>query len=211
MKMDAWVSWKHFQISTFSNFLIYKMKRIFKYFLNGFLIMAPITLTIYIIVAIIAWLDAMFDLGDLPFLGRIPGLGIAMVIVLLTAVGFLGSTFMVRPFLVITERIFGKVPIVSIIYSSLKDLFDAFVGDNQKFNCPVIVKMHDTPETFRMGFITQDTMASIQMDELVAVYFPDAYNISGELWFVKRDNVRYIDLPSSEVMKFVVSGGVAKL
>lgn len=187
------------------------MKRIFKYFLNGFLIMAPITLTIYIIVAIIAWLDAMFDLGDLPFLGRIPGLGIAMVIVLLTAVGFLGSTFMVRPFLVITERIFGKVPIVSIIYSSLKDLFDAFVGDNQKFNCPVIVKMHDTPETFRMGFITQDTMASIQMDELVAVYFPDAYNISGELWFVKRDNVRYIDLPSSEVMKFVVSGGVAKL
>ena len=187
------------------------MKRFFKYFLNGFLIMAPITLTVYIIIAAIAWLDAMFDLGEMPFLGHIPGLGIFLVIVLLIAVGFLGSTFMVRPFLVITERIFGKVPIVSIIYSALKDLFDAFVGDNQKFNCPVMVKMQESPEAHRMGFITQDSMASVNRDDLVAVYFPDSYNISGKLWFVPRDNVRYIDLPSSEVMKFVVSGGVAKL
>jgi uncharacterized membrane protein len=62
-----------------------------------------------------------------------------------------------------------------------------------------------------MGFITQDSMASVHREDLVAVYFPDSYNISGKLWFVPRDNVRYIDLPSSEVMKFVVSGGVAKL
>jgi uncharacterized membrane protein len=187
------------------------MKRFFKYFLNGFLIMAPITLTIYIIVAVIAWLDAMFDIGELPGLGRIPGLGIFIIVILLTIVGYLGSSFLVRPFLVLMERLVTKVPLVSIIYSSLKDLFDAFVGDNQKFNCPVMVKMHDTPETFRMGFITQDNLASLHMEDLVAVYFPDSYNISGELWFVKKDNVRFIQLPSSEVMKFVVSGGVAKL
>ena len=187
------------------------MKRIFKYFLNGFLIMAPITLTIYIIVSVIAWLDAVFDLGELPYLGHIHGLGILIIVILLTLIGFIGSSFMVRPFLVLTERLLAKVPIVSIIYSSLKDLFDAFVGDNQKFNCPVMCKMHDTPETFRMGFITQDNLASLQMEDLVAVYFPDSYNISGELWFVKKDNIRFIELPSSEVMKFVVSGGVAKL
>ncbi|KAA9340856.1 DUF502 domain-containing protein [Adhaeribacter soli] len=187
------------------------MKRLFKYFLNGFLIIAPITLTIYIIVAVIAWLDEIFDIGELPMIGRIPGLGIFIIIILLTVVGYLGSSFLVRPFLVLAERILTKVPLVSIIYSSLKDLFDAFVGDNQKFNCPVMVKMHDTPETFRMGFITQDNLESLHMEDLVAVYFPDSYNISGELWFVKKDNVRFIQLPSSEVMKFVVSGGVAKL
>ena len=187
------------------------MKRWFKYTLNGFLIMAPITLTVYIILSFIGWLDDTFDMGELPVVGRIPGLGVLIIFILLTFVGYIGSSFIVRPFLVLMERILAKVPIVSIIYSSLKDLFDAFVGDNQKFNCPVMCKMHDNPETFRMGFITQDNLASLHMEDLVAVYFPDSYNISGELWFVKRDNVRFIELPSSEVMKFVVSGGVAKL
>lgn len=187
------------------------MKRFFKYFLNGFLIMAPLTLTVYIIVAIIAWLDAIFDIGELPMVGRVPGLGILIIVILLTIVGFLGSSFLVRPFLVLTERLVAKVPLVSIIYSSIKDLFDAFVGDNQKFNCPVMCKLNDTPETYRMGFITQDNLSTLHLEDLVAVYFPDSYNISGELWFVKRENVRFIELPSSEVMKFIVSGGVAKL
>src|SRR5688572_24732583 len=187
------------------------MKKFFKHFLNGLLIMAPITLTIYIIVAIVTWFDEIFDLGELPVIGHVPGLGIIVMVILLTFVGFIGSSFLVRPFLIVTERLFAKVPIVSIIYSSLKDLFDAFVGDNQKFNTPVMCKMNEAPEVYRMGFITQDNLSSIHMDELVAVYFPDSYNISGELWFVKKDNIRFIEMPSSEVMKFIVSGGVAKL
>lgn len=187
------------------------MKHLIKYFLNGLLIMAPITLTIYIVVSIIAWFDEMFDLGELPQIGRVPGLGIVVILVLLTAVGYIGSTFIVRPFLVVMERILTKVPLVSIIYTSLKDLFDAFVGDNQKFNAPVMCKMNNDPETFRMGFITQDSLTRLQMEDTVAVYFPDSYNISGELWFIKKDNIRPIDVPSSEIMKFIVSGGVAKL
>jgi uncharacterized membrane protein len=166
--------------------------------------MAPITLTVYIIVAIIDWLDSMFDLG-------VPGLGILVMIVLLTFVGFIGSSFLVRPFFIITERIFNRVPIVSIIYSSLKDLFDAFVGDNQKFNQPVIVKVKEDPDFYRIGFVTQDSMISINMDDKMAVYFPDSYNFSGKLWVVPKENVVYLELPSSEVMKFVVSGGISKL
>ena len=180
------------------------MKRLFRYFLNGFLIMAPITLTIYIILAIINWLNAVFDLG-------IPGLGILVMLVLLTLVGFIGSSFLVRPFLVLTERAFSRTPIVSIIYSSLKDLFNAFVGDNQKFNRPVVVRLYDNPEICRIGFVTQESMVAINMDDKMAVYFPDSYNFSGELFVVPRANVTYLDLPSSEVMKFIVSGGVSKL
>lgn len=180
------------------------MKRYFKYFLNGLLIIAPISITIYIILAIINWLDHIFDLG-------VPGLGIIAVVLLLTLTGFIGSSFLVRPSLVIMERIVNRVPIVSIIYSSIKDLFNAFVGDNQKFNKPVLVKMNDLPETYRIGFITHDSLAGINHDEKMAVYFPDSYNFSGELWVVNRENVKYLDAPSSDVMKFIISGGVAKL
>jgi uncharacterized membrane protein len=180
------------------------MKRFFRYFLNGFLIMAPITLTIYIILAIINWLNAVFDLG-------IPGLGILVMVVLLTVVGFIGSSFLVRPFLIITERIFIRTPIVSIIYSSLKDLFNAFVGDNQKFNRPVIVRIFDNADICRIGFVTQENMTALHLEDKLAVYFPDSYNFSGELFVVPKANVTFLDLPSSEVMKFIVSGGVSKL
>ncbi|QCR23546.1 DUF502 domain-containing protein [Pontibacter sp. SGAir0037] len=180
------------------------MKRLFSYFINGLLIIAPITITIWIVVAIIDWLDTMFDLG-------VPGLGILLMVIMLTIVGFLSSSFLVKPFLVLTERVFHKVPLIGIVYSSIKDLFDAFVGDNQKFNRPVMVKMSEETDNYKLGFLTQDQLTSIHLEDKVAVYFPHSYNFSGELFLVPAKNVVYLDLPSSEVMKFVVSGGVSKL
>ncbi|MDX5422579.1 MAG: DUF502 domain-containing protein [Hymenobacteraceae bacterium] len=180
------------------------MKSLFRYFLNGLLIIAPITITVWIVVAIIDWLNDLFDLG-------IPGLGILLMVLLLTLVGYIGSSFFIRPFIVITERVFHKVPLVSIIYSSIKDLFDAFVGDNQKFNRPVMVKMAEDSDNHKLGFVTQDTLLTINVEDKVAVYFPHSYNFSGELFLVPKRNVSYLDVPSSEVMKFIVSGGVSKL
>ncbi|WP_242927827.1 DUF502 domain-containing protein [Pontibacter vulgaris] len=180
------------------------MKRFLRYFLNGLLIIAPISITIWIVVAIIDWLDTMFDLG-------VPGLGILMMVALLTLVGFISSSFLVKPFIILSERILHKVPLISIIYSSIKDLFNAFVGDNQKFNKPVMVKMSEESDNYKLGFVTQESLQNINIEDKVAVYFPHSYNFSGELFIVPKANVTYLDLPSSEVMKFVVSGGVSKL
>ncbi|AKQ46535.1 membrane protein [Rufibacter radiotolerans] len=180
------------------------MKRLLRYFLNGFLIVAPISLTVYIIVAIINWLDDLFWL-------EYPGVGLLLIILLVTIVGFVGSSFLVKPFLVITERVMNRLPLVSMIYSSLKDLFDAFVGENQKFNQPVLVKMTQYQDTFKLGFVTQPSMEAIHLPEKVAVYFPHSYNFSGELFLVDRENVTYLDIPSGEMMKFIVSGGVSSL
>ncbi|MBA9078092.1 MULTISPECIES: DUF502 domain-containing protein [Rufibacter] len=180
------------------------MKRILRYFLNGFLIMAPISLTVYIIVATVDWLDELFYLDY-------PGLGLLLIIMLTTVVGFIGSSFLVRPFLVLTERILSRLPLVSMIYSSLKDLFDAFVGENQKFNQPVLVKMTQFQDTYKLGFVTQMSMEAVNLPDKVAVYFPHSYNFSGELFLVSRENVTYLEIPSGEMMKFIVSGGVSKL
>jgi len=180
------------------------MNKLFRYFLNGLLIIAPITITVWIVVAIIDWLNSMLDLG-------VPGLGILLMVILLTVVGFIGSSFLVKPFIILTERIFHKVPLISIIYSSVKDLFDAFVGDNQKFNKPVMVKMSEDSDNHKLGFVTQEALQHINIEDKVAVYFPHSYNFSGELFLVPRRNVTYLDVPSSEVMKFIVSGGVSRL
>lgn len=183
------------------------MRKFFNYFLNGFLVVAPIALTIYILYAIFHWLDELFRSEYLP----VPGLGLLVAVLVVTAIGFVTKSFVVRPFLVLAERILHRTPLVSIIYSSLKDLFDAFVGDNQKFNCPVLVRLNAADQCYKMGFITQDSMVAINREQLLAVYFPHSYNFSGELILVPKENVTYLELPSSEVMKFIVSGGVSRL
>jgi uncharacterized membrane protein len=180
------------------------MRRLFSHFLNGLLIIAPFTITVWIVVAIIDWLNDMFDLG-------IPGLGILLMVILLTLVGYIGSSFLVKPLLILTERIFHKVPLVGIVYSSIRDLFDAFVGDNQKFNKPVMVKMFEGSDNHKLGFVTQDVLDKLDIDDKVAVYFPHSYNFSGELFLVPHRNITYLNVPSSDVMKFIVSGGVSKL
>lgn len=180
------------------------MKPLLRFFLNGLLLVAPITLTIWIVIAMIAWLDSLFDLG-------IPGLGLLLVLMLITIVGFISTFFLIKPFVKLSERMLNKVPLVSIIYSSIKDLFDAFVGDNQKFNKPVMVKMSEHTDNLKLGFVTQEVFDTIMLEDKVAVYFPHSYNFSGELFIVPSKNVTNLDLPSSDVMKFVVSGGVSKL
>ncbi|UYZ61532.1 DUF502 domain-containing protein [Hymenobacter weizhouensis] len=183
------------------------MRRLLNYFLNGFLIVAPIGLTVYILFALLRWLNDLF--AGLSF--DVPGLGLLLAVVLITGVGFVAKSFLVRPFVIITERVLHRTPLVSIIYSSLKDLFDAFVGDEQKFNRPVLVQLNVQEQTYKMGFVTQAAMTAVLRDDLVAVYFPHSYNFSGELVLVPLDRLTYLDLPSSEVMKFIVSGGVSRL
>ena len=184
--------------------MLAEMKNLIKYFLNGFLIVAPLTITVYVIVGVLAWLNDLFDIG-------IPGVGIALIVTLMTVVGYIGSSFLVKPFLVIMERMLVKVPIVSIIYTSFKDIFSAFVGDNQKFNKPVLVRMRPGEEVFKMGFLTQDDMSSLNLGTKVTVYLPHSYNFSGEVFIVERDQVFPIDVPSSVAMKFIVSGGISRI
>ncbi|SHJ13678.1 Uncharacterized membrane protein [Hymenobacter daecheongensis DSM 21074] len=185
------------------------MRKVFNYFLSGFLVVAPAGLTVYILFAFVSWLDNLFDLqlnGS-----HIPGLGLLLVALMVTMVGFITKSFMVRPFLILAERVLHRTPLVSIIYSSIKDLFDAFVGDNQKFNRPVLVRLNAADQCYKMGFVTQSSMPTIPRAALMAVYFPHSYNFSGELLLVPEENVTFLELPSSEVMKFIVSGGVSKL
>lgn len=177
--------------------------RIVSYFLRGLLFLTPITVTSYIIYQTIVFLDNLIPVP-------IPGIGILMVLGLITFFGYLASLFFAKPILDWIERGLFKIPLVSIIYTSIKDLMGAFVGDKKKFNAPVIVQISDTLS--RLGFITQENMGVIGEENLVAVYFPHSYNVSGNVFLVPRDKVRSLEgVKSSDVMKFMVSGGVSDL
>lgn len=186
------------------------MKKIGRLFLQGLLYTAPIAITIYILYLIFnsvdgflqKWIQELFDV-------KIPGLGLVVIVTFLIIIGFLGQTFIARPFNYLFNSLLKRIPILKVIFSAFKDLFKAFVGEERKFNKPVVVLVNKSLGIEKLGFLTEEDLSSINVAGKVAVYFPHSYNWSGELSLVPIELVREIDIPPAEVMKFIVSAGVA--
>jgi uncharacterized membrane protein len=141
----------------------------------------------------------------------IPGIGIVVIFISLTILGLIGSTIIARPFTNFVRKLLKRAPLVNVIYTSLNDLFTAFVGKEKKFNIPVIVCLNQENNLWKLGFITEKNLSDFGMKDMIAVYFPHSYNFSGELFLVPQSSVKTIELSPSEVMKFAVSGGVTKV
>jgi uncharacterized membrane protein len=180
------------------------MKKFINYFLQGLLYIVPITAT----GAFVVW---AFNKIDKIIPGLFPGLGVAIVIILITIIGILGSTVIARPINSFFQNLLKKAPLLETIYSSVKDLMNTFVGKKKGFQEAVFVKIFENSTIERIGFITNKDLAELNInDNRVLVYIPHSYNFSGNLFVVEKKYLTPIDAPSSEIMKLIVSGGVAE-
>lgn len=179
--------------------------RIAGYFLRGLLFVSPIFITVYAIYAIIHFFDGLIP-------GLYPGVSVVLVIVGITVIGYFSYNILLQSLLNLIESIVLKTPGLKIIYSSIKDLLSALVGNKKSFNQPVMVLMSSESKIYKLGFITKDDLSEVGIKDLVAVYFPHSYNFSGNLFLVPRESVTPLpDFKSSDAMKFIVSGGVTDL
>jgi uncharacterized membrane protein len=185
-------------------------RSLFSYFLQGLLYIAPLFITGYAIWFSFVYVDELLNQYIRDYLKfDIPGLGLVTILLLITLVGFLGRTIIFKPMMVYLDKAATKVPFIKIIYTSIKDLMSAFVGQKRKFTEPVLVKANKGSDLEKLGFLTQRDLSSLGIgNDRVAVYLPHSYNFSGNLFIVAAENVRPIDAPAAEVMKFIVSAGV---
>ncbi|MHA7877981.1 MAG: DUF502 domain-containing protein [Bacteroidota bacterium] len=174
------------------------------YFVRGLLLIAPLALTAYIISLALNFIDRLIGI-------KFPGLGVAILLTAITFFGYLGSTFVVRSIFDLAERLIVRLPFISTIYSSLKELTSAFVGNKKRFNQPVLVIMDKEIGLHKLGFVMQRDLAVMQLTEYIAVYVPHSYNFSGDLFILSKDAVIPLNIASTELMKFIVSGGMTAL
>jgi uncharacterized membrane protein len=186
------------------------MKKLVNYFLQGLLYIAPLGITAYIIYAIFNFTDNILqELIITYFDVKVPGLGVLSLIVILIIVGFLGRTFIADPIKAVFTQLIERVPLLKFVYKAFNDLFSAFVGKEKKFSKPVLVKVNLNSDLEKLGFITEENLELLNLNDKVAVYFPHSYNFSGELFFVPKENITPVEnINSSDVMKFIVSAGV---
>ena len=183
------------------------MNRLVRWFLQGLIYFVPIALTVFVLVASFRAIDR--TLGGL--LGvDVPGVGVAVLVVVVTVLGFLLSNFLSRRILGLFERVLDRLPLVKLLHTSVKDLMGAFVGDQRRFDQPVAVEIAPGTDVHAFGFVTRDSLADLGLgEELVAVYLPQSYNFAGQLLAVPRGRVRKIEHDAAEMMALVVSGGVS--
>ena len=192
------------------------MKKLGRYFLQGMLYITPIAVTIYIIIITFVWIDGLFNHLEIfqkgPFSNyTFPGLGIIVILAGVTFVGYIGQKIISAPFVSMIEGMIEKAPLIKVIYSSVKDLLSAFVGKERKFDQPVLVTLDNQKILERLGFITSNDLSSIGIIDKIAVYLPSSYGLLGELVIIPKENIQIIDAASTDVMKFIVSGGVTKI
>ena len=142
---------------------------------------------------------------------RIPGLGFILVIFIVLTVGYVSSSFIVSKLVELFDNILEKTPGIKIIYTTIKDFFEAFAGNRRKFDRAVLVSIEST-DIWRIGFITHEELTEFGLQEYISVYIPQSYAFAGHLYFVKKERVRLIpDITSTDAMKFAISGGVTSI
>ncbi len=188
-------------------FYFYRVQRVpallIRSFFKGLIVLLPVTVTGYLLWRVFREVDEL-----IPGLPR--GVGFLLVLGGVTFIGFVGLKWsfgkVVFDFL---GSVVARTPGVKHIYSPLKDILDSFVGDKRKFTQPVWIRTQNSPQIWRIGFLTQKDMSRFGLEDHVAVYLPHSYAISGWVVMTRSENIRPITtMRPAEAMKFAVSGGI---
>ena len=192
------------------------IKALFNYLVRGALVILPVAAALFFIYWAVSKVDYALNLSNVIWVDQIgkplyiPGHGILTVLILLIVVGIVVTNFVTEPIKKWVGRWFNRLPVFNVIYTSFKDLTEAFVGDDKKFSEPVVVEVNETGLK-KIGFLTQKDLSKIGYPGDVAVYFPLSYSFAGQVCLVNADRVKPLKMSASEAMKFIVSGGVSQL
>ncbi len=196
------------------------LKKLLQYFFQGMIVLAPIGITLWVVVGLFRWIDGFLpnlinslfpDLLEKDAAGNLrslPGLGFVVVVALVLLVGWISSLFVVGRLVTLLDTVLEKTPGIKFIYSSVKDFLEAFAGNKKKFDKPVLVNV-DGSDVWRIGFITQHSSDEFGLKDHVTVYVPHSYAISGITYFVPKEKIKPLpDISAADAMKYTVSGGV---
>jgi len=183
------------------------MKQLYRYFFRGLITILPLALTVYLLYIFLAWTETVALLVLRPFIGSfyVPGMGLALGILSIIAIGYLTTKERVVRMLTLVERPFTNLPVIKSIYSSLKSFADYFSpGSKQDAQQVVALRLPGQPMEL-VGLVTRRDVESLPEGFLrgdrVAVYLPMGYMIGGYTVFVPREWVQPVQMSVEEAMR----------
>ena len=177
------------------------MNRFVKTLLKGLALLLPSALTVWILWRTFVILDKI-----LPF--HTPGLGFLALLGLVLVLGLLADNWFAGPLLQRLEKLLERLPVVRLLYKSLREMTEALVGERRPFHHPVLVRPWPGSEARLLGFLTRQDLTELGKPGWVSVYVPNAYAIAGQTFIVPAEMVENLPIESSQAMTFAVSAGV---
>lgn len=191
----------------------FSYRKLLQYFLQGMLVLAPITVTLYALYAVVTSIDSwipIFTTVDEKGVVHVQnyGVGIVVIVTVIILIGYFSSFFITSRIIYFMDKLMQKTPGIKHIYSTTRDFFEAFAGDKKKFTQNVLANVDDN-DVWRLGFVTRNDMDEFGLSGFVSVYIPMAYSVAGNVYVIPKSRVKPIThISSAQTMKFAVSGGV---
>lgn len=196
--------------------------RLRTYFLTGFIVCAPLAITIWLIWSFVGWVDSWV----VPFIPaaynpdtyvpfRVPGLGLIIGLALITLVGFLTANIIGRKIVSMGEFIVGRMPLVRSIYNGLKQILETVLSDKSNTFQKVGLIEYPRKGLYALVFMATETGGEVQAKvgdaagQTVAVFLPTTPNpTSGFLLFVPKTDIIELSMSVEEGAKLVISAGL---
>ncbi|MEO5323629.1 DUF502 domain-containing protein [Mesorhizobium sp. CC13] len=196
--------------------------RLRNYFLTGFVVCAPLALTVYIVWSFIGWVDSWVK----PYIParynpdtylsiQVPGFGLIVALVLITLIGFLTANFIGRAIVGFGERLLHRTPLVRGLYKALKQLFETALSDKNEMFRTVGMVEYPRKGVWSIVFVAGDKRSEIndrldvEGDPLMAVFMPCTPNpTTGFLMYVPKSEVVLLDMSIEDGAKLIVSAGL---
>lgn len=191
------------------------LKELRRYFLVGLLTLAPLALTVYLLVGLFRWFDGFFQPLIAPLFHQpIPGLGVLIGMCFVILIGIFAPSLFGKQILQFTEQIVRRVPLAKLIYSGTKQIFDSFSQSHLSQFSRVVLVPFPKEGVYAIGFVTHEAEkgwfpAAPQLQ--VSVFVPTTPNpTGGYLLFFPSKDVIPLNLSVEEALKLVISCGLAR-
>ena len=189
-----------------------------KYLITGLLIWIPLVITIWVLTLIVETLDRTLLLLPQHFrqeswlLTHVPGMGVVMTLVIVFVTGVLAANFIGERLVRLWNAILHRIPFVSTIYSSVKQVSDTlFSSSGEAFRKAVLLQWpHQGMWT--IGFVTGSAggdVANHLREDHLSIYVPTTPNPTGGYFvLVARKDVIELDMSVDQALKYIISMGV---
>ncbi len=199
-------------------------RKIEKIFLAGLLVTVPTMLTFFLLRFLVNYINKV----SAPFVKRflhtsIPGIGFAATILIVLAIGFLGTNFIGRRLVHFGEKLLAKVPFVGNVYASTKQLLHTVISADKPFQQVVLVP-YPMDGVYAIGFLTRKVPVTLNEgaamldehvqeqeheDPVVSVFIPTTPNFtSGLLVMFPTRDVIPLSLSVESGFRYLMTGGI---
>ncbi len=183
-------------------------------FLTGLFVIVPLVVSVALLVWFFQRVDRLFSplIGGIvrmihPDIGHIPGTGILAGLVIILVIGFFARNVVGERILNALDRFINRIPWYRTIYSTVKQLTDAFSPDNTRSFKEVVLVDYPREGFQAIGFRTGTVEKEGMM--LAVIFVPTNHIYLGEVLFLPEDKVVRLDMSVEQAVRILVSGGIA--